>query len=219
MASRQPKPTVPLVPDEPPALHARAIQDLSYIRRTMEGASSFTDVPGWGLVAIGVSAIGASYVAATQESAGRWITVWLVEAVIAAAIGIGMTWRKMRRRTRTTGAPMMSAPARKFLFGFWPPILAGAVLTAALIDPVRVWDAYSTVPRVLPGVWLLLYGVGVMTAGAFSVRAVPLMGAGLILLGAFALLVHRAPENLLLALGFGPWQIAFGIWIARRHGG
>lgn len=219
MASRQPTPTVPTTPDEPPALHARAIQDLSYIRRTMEGASSFTDVPGWGLVAIGVTAIGASFVAATQESAGWWITVWLVEATIAAAIGVGMTWRKMRRRARSSGAPMLSAPARKFLFGFWPAIFAGAVITAALIDPVRVWDAYSTVPHILPGVWLLLYGVGVMTAGAFSVRAVPLMGAGFILLGAIALLVHRAPENLLLALGFGPWQIAFGIWIARRHGG
>ena len=209
--------TIP--PDEPPALHARAIQDLSYIRRTMEGASSFTDVPGWGLVAIGVTAVGASLLASAQGTAGRWITVWLAEGVLAASIGLGMTWRKMHRRTRVTGAPMLSVPARKFLFGFWPAILAGAVLTAALIDPKNIWGQYSTIPRILPGVWLLLYGVGVMTAGAFSVRAVPLMGAGLIIMGAVALLFASAPGDLLLALGFGPWQIAFGIWIARKHGG
>ena len=216
MASRLPQ---PLAPDEPPALHARAIQDLSYIRRTMEGASSFTDVPGWGLVAIGASAIAATAFAAMQESAGGWITVWLIEGVIAAGIGISMTWRKMRRRARTAGAPVLSIPARKFLFGFWPAILAGAVLTFALIDPKGIWDEYSSVPRILPGLWLLLYGVGVMTAGAFSVRAVPLMGAGLIVMGTVALLVHAVSGTLLLALGFGVWQIAFGIWIARRHGG
>ena len=185
----------------------------------MEGASSFTDVPGWGLVVIGATALMASAVAASPGSPGRWITIWLIEALLAACIGLVMTWRKMRRRTRAAGAPILSVPARKFLFGFWPAILAGAVLTFALIDPAGIWDEYATVPRILPGLWLLLYGVGVMTAGAFSVRAVPLMGAGLILMGAIALLVHSAPENLLLAFGFGPWQIGFGIWIARRHGG
>ena len=205
--------------DEPPALHARAIQDLSYIRRTMEGASSFTDVPGWGLVAIGVTALAASFTAELQHSAGRWIAVWLCEAALAASIGVGMTWRKMRRRARVAGAPMLSVPARKFLFGFWPAIFAGAVLTAALIEPTGIWSAYSTPPRILPGVWLLLYGVGVTTAGAFSVRAVPLMGLGLISMGAVALLVHTIDANLILGLAFGIWQIAFGIWIARRHGG
>lgn len=205
--------------EEPPALHARAIQDLSYIRRTMEGASSFTDVPGWGLMAIGVTAIAASFVAEQQHNAGRWIAVWLCEATLAASIGVGMTFRKMSRRARVAGSPMLSVPARKFLFGFWPAILAGGVLTAALIDPTALWSANSTPPRILPGVWLLLYGVGVTTAGTFSVRAVPLMGLGLIVMGAVALLVHSISADLLLGLAFGVWQIAFGIWIARRHGG
>jgi hypothetical protein len=216
MASRLPQTTPD---DEPPALHARAIQDLSYIRRTMEGASSFTDVPGWGLVAIGVTAVAASLTAGHQHSAGRWIAVWLCEAALAASLGVGMTWRKMRRVPRVAGSPMLSVPARKFLFGFWPAIFAGAVLTAALIDPDAIWLVNSTPPRILPGVWLLLYGVGVTTAGAFSVRAVPLMGLGLITMGALALLVHAISADFILGLGFGVWQIAFGFWIARRHGG
>jgi hypothetical protein len=205
--------------DEPPALHSRAMQDISFIRRTMEGASAFTDVPGWGLVAVGATALLAAPLASTQQTAGRWLSVWLGEALLAAVIGAGTMWRKMRRRPRQPGAAVFSVPARKFLFGFWPAVFAGAVLTFALTDLRVVWREYSLVPRVLPGLWLLLYGVGITTAGAFSVRAVPLMGAGLIAMGTLALFVPHVSGNVMLALGFGVWQIGFGIWIARRHGG
>ena len=206
-------------PSEPPALHDRAIQDLSFIRRIMEGAASFTDVPGWGLVVIGLTALAAAPLAAGETSAGRWLTVWLLEAALAASIGGIAIWRKMRRRPRADGSPVFSAPARKFFFGFWPAMLAGAVLTFALIDFTDIWRPGSAVPRVLPGVWLLLYGVGITTAGAFSVRAVPMMGLGLMGFGIAALLLPSLPAAVPLALGFGAWQLAFGIWIARRHGG
>lgn len=205
--------------ERPPALHDRALQDLSFIRRTMEGASSFTDVPGWGLVVTGATALGAATLASLQPSAGRWIAVWLVEAVLGTLLGGAFMLRKMRRRAQPDGAPLLSIPARKFLLGFWPAILAGAVLTFALIDPRGIWDASSVAPHALAGLWLLLYGVGVVTAGAFSVRAVPLMGIGFMLLGAIALLVPATPGDLFLALGFGVLQMAFGAWIARRHGG
>ncbi|MBC7843825.1 MAG: hypothetical protein H7099_16005 [Gemmatimonadaceae bacterium] len=206
-------------PADPPALHDRAIQDLSFIRRTMEGASSFTDVPGWGLVGLGLTAVAAALFAGAQANAGQWLGVWLCEAGIGASIGGIATWRKMRRRGRAAGAPMLSAPARKFLFGFYPAMLAGAVLTFALVDPSSLTRDVTAIPRVLPGLWLLLYGVGITTAGAFSVRAVPLMGAGLMTFGTVALVVPGVSATLMLAFGFGVWQIAFGIWIARRHGG
>jgi hypothetical protein len=202
-----------------PALHERAIQDLSFIRRTMESASSFTDVPGWGLVVIGVTAIGAAVLARAQSSAGRWLSVWVMEAGLSATIGAIMMWLKMRRRASEGRAPVLSVPARKFLFGFWPAIVAGALITLAMIDLNSVWREHSAVPRALPGLWLLLYGVAVTTAGTFSVRAVPIMGAGFMALGAVTLFVPTIKANLLLALGFGLWQIACGLWIARRHGG
>lgn len=207
-----------LVPD-PPALRERALQDLSFIRRTMEGASSFTDVPGWGLVVTGVVALAAAFVADRQPTPERWIGTWLLAALLAASLGTAAMFRKMRRRIDSTSAQLLSVPARRFLLNFWPAVLAGAVLTLALVDPFTPGIEPRITERVLPGLWLLLYGVGVTTAGAFSVRVVPLMGIGFIALGILALFVPPLDGDLMMALGFGGLEIGFGFLIARRHGG
>lgn len=208
---------------DPVPLHERALDDLSFIRRTMEGASAFTDVSGWGLAAAGATALGAAALSAQQPTATRWLAVWVVEALIGAAIGTATTLHKIRRRNgHTDDAPLLNTPARRFSLSFWPAIVAGGVLTAALVD----WPTLATnphPPHTLPGLWLLIYGLGVLTAGAFSVRAIPVMGAGFMLLGAATLLLplaHVAVNGtLMLALGFGALHLAFGIWIAGKHGG
>lgn len=206
-------------PAEAPALHDRAIADLSFIRRTMEGASAFTDVPGWGLVVIGATAIGAAVVSAGAGSAAAWFGTWMAEAALAASLGMLLLWRKMRRRARD-GAPF-SVPARKFLLGLLPAIVAGAVLTFALLDrdSLAAGQPVTALPRALPGLWLLLYGAGVVTAGMNSVRAVPLMGLTLMATGTAALLVPGLAGEWMLAAGFGAVQMGFGLWIARRYGG
>ena len=203
----------------PPALHDRALQDLSFIRRTMEGAASFTDVPGWGLVGAGALALVAAPLAATQTTAERWLAVWVATAVLAAIAGSWAMWRKMRRRVGAEAVFALSQPARKFLLGFWPSMLAGAALTVALLDPFTPGVDARLLHRTLPGLWLLLYGVGVTTAGAHSIRVVPLMGVGFLGLGAGALFLPFAHGDVVMALGFGGLQIGFGAYIARRHGG
>ncbi len=209
-----------MAPDPaPPALSDRALQDLSFIRRTMEGAASFTDVPGWGLVGVGGIGLATAVVAARQPSAGRWLATWMVSAVVATLVGGGAMFRKLRRRGGGAGGPLLSVPARKFLLAFWPSILAGAVLTFALVDPAVPGIAPAVADRLLPGSWLLLYGLGVTTAGAFSVRAVPLMGLSFMALGTVTLTAAPLDPDLMLGAGFGLLQMAFGTYIARRHGG
>ncbi len=199
------------------SLHDRALQDLSYIRQTMAGAAAFTDVPGWGLVAMGGIGATAAWLAHQQPTASRWLGTWLAAAALAVTVGSAAMWRKMRRRVGTEGHPLLSVPARRFLLNVWPAMLVGALLTLALVDPA-VPGLEPQALRLLPGVWLSLYGVAVTAAGAFSVRAVPLMGLGFLALGAIALVLPRGGD-LLMGLGFGAWQAGIGAYIARSHGG
>jgi hypothetical protein len=202
-AMPSPRPGLP----QAPALHDHAMDNLRFIRETMEGATCFTAVSGAGEAAVGVTALGAAAVAAAQSRPGAWIVVWLVEALVAFAITGGAILWKARR----TGVPLFTRPGRRFAFGLLPPLAAGGLLTAALI--------HSGLVAALPGSWLLLYGTGVVTGGAFSVRIVPVMGLSFMLLGAVALATPATWGNALLAAGFGGLHLLFGLLIARGHGG
>jgi len=117
----------------------------------------------------------------------------------------------MRHKAHAAGLAVWSAPARKFAFSFVPPMLVGAVLTVAL------WRAGLV--NLIPGMWLMLYGTGVISGGAFSVRIVPVMGVCFLAGGALALLSPAAWSNLWLGLCFGGLHILFGAMIARKYGG
>ncbi len=194
-------------PKPPPALHDRAMDNLRFIRETMERASSFTAVPGWGGALMGATAMAAAAVAAVQPTWSRWLATWVGEALLALVIGGFALVRKARR----AGTPVLSGPGRKFALAYAPPILAGVLLTVVLLR--------SGMVSALPGAWLLLYGTAVVAGGAFSVKIVPVMGMCFMLLGALALFAPAAWGDYLMAAGFGGLHVIFGVIIARRHGG
>ncbi len=192
---------------EPPALGSRAIDNLRFIRETMERASSFTAVPGWGGVAMGVSALAAAALSTRARTPEEWLGVWLAEAFLALGIGVWAITAKARR----SNIPLFAGPARRFLLTLSPPLAAGALVTLAL--------QRAGYTAVLPGIWLLLYGTAVVTGGAFAVRIVPVMGVGFMLLGAISFFCPPAWGTAFLAAGFGGLQIVFGALIAKRYGG
>ena len=173
----------------------------------MERAGSFTAVPGWGQVAVGVTALVAAFVAARQTSVELWLATWLGEAVVALAIG-GST---MVRKAYAVNDPILSGPGRRFGLSVLPPMVVGGLLTIALYR-AGLWQA-------LPGTWLLLYGAGFVTGGAFSVRIVPVMGLCFMFVGSVALFAPAAWGTWCMAAGFGGLHIVFGAIIARRYGG
>ena len=192
----------------PEPIHAQAMDNLRFIREAMSRATEFTAVPGWGGVAIGVTAIGAAIVSGPPDDSLRWVLIWLAEAAVATAIALVTMTRKARR----IGAPLSSAaPASRFALAYLPPLVAGMVLTL-------VFATLGLMAR-LPACWLLLYGTAATTGGAFSVRAVPVMGICFMTLGAAAFVTPASWGHWLMAAGFGGLHIGFGFVIARRYGG
>jgi hypothetical protein len=193
--------------EDPPALHERAMDNLKYIRETMERATAFTNISGWGQVGIGLTALAASLISAQQRTFKAWLTVWVAEGLIALLIA---GW-SMDRKARAARMPLLSGPGRKVAFSLSPPIFAGGIVTVVLYR--------AGLTEAIPGVWLLLYGTGVITGGMFSVTVVPIMGLCFMALGALALLAPAGFANWFMAAGFGGLHIIFGIIIARRYGG
>lgn len=188
-------------------LHSHAMDNLQFIRETMERAQPFTAVPGWGQMVMGVTALITCGIAATRTDPDVWLVCWMVEAVIALLIA---GWA-IDRKVRSAGETLFSAPARKFLASFLPGILAAVLLTGVLYRA----DAIG----LIPGVWLLIYGVSVTAGGSSSVRIVPLMGLSFMSLGTLALLLAPVANDLMMGLGFGGLHLLYGAIIAKRYGG
>ena len=189
------------------SINERAIENLKFIRETMERAGSFTAVPGWGGILMGISALLTALISSRLPSNDLWVASWLGEAVLALAIG---GWA-MAQKARAVQSTLLEGPGRKFALSLCPAMIAGVILTLVLYR--------STLFGLMPGVWLLLYGVAVVTGGAFSVNVVPIMGVCFMVLGTIALFSPAGWANWFMAAGFGGLQIVFGAVIARRYGG
>ncbi|MGN6281389.1 hypothetical protein [Frateuria sp.] len=199
MDNRRPRSTV--------SLHEHAAENLLYIRDAMERASSFTAVPGWGGVVMGLAGLAAAIIAPVQPSRLAWLLTWLATAAVAVGVGLlGVLFK-----ARNEGVPLLSRPARQFALGFVPAIFVAALLTIVLYR--------AELDALLPGMWLLLYGTAVIAGGTFSIRIVPLMGVLFLFLGAVALFTAPPVPAICLGLGFGGLHVVFGVLIARKYGG
>ena len=193
--------------DELPSLQGRAMDNLQFIRNTIENSTHFTAVPGYGGVFMGLTAIGAAFIANGQTMIKDWLTVWLIEALLAFAIGLFAVWQK----SKIANTSLVSAPAKKFAKSFLPPVICGIVITFGL------WR-FGHFEVMIP-IWIMLYGAAIVTGGSVSVRVVPVMGWFFIALGAAVFFLPVNFGNLMMALSFGVLHIVFGLIIARRFGG
>ena len=192
---------------EPPSLHGRAMDNLQFIRETMERSTHFTAVPGYGGIFMGLTAICAAFIANGQAYIRDWLLVWFIEAILAFAIGLFAMWQK----SKIANIPLNSAPAKKFAMSFLPSLICAGVITLGL------WR-FGHFEVMIP-VWIMLYGAAVVTGGSFSVRVVPVMGWFFIALGAIDFFLPAGFGNAMMAITFGFLHVIFGAIIARRFGG
>ncbi len=193
--------------NDPVNIGDRAIDNLRYIRETIERSTSFTAVPGYGGVLMGATAIGAAYIANIQTSIRTWLLVWMTEAALAALIGLFAMWQK----TRISKSSLLTGPARKLLINSLPPLLCGVFITLGL------WR-FGHFEVMIP-VWIVCYGAAVVCGGAFSVKPVPVMGWCFLAVGAVAFFLPADFGNTMMAASFGILHVIFGTLIGRRFGG
>lgn len=192
---------------EPVNIGDRALDNLRFIRETMERSAHFTAIPGYGGALMGVTAIGAAIIAHNQPTIRGWLITWLTEAFLAFIIGTFAMWQK----AKNAGDSLVSAPSRKFALAFAPPLVAAVILTSLFY--------FRGIFGFMPTIWLTLYGTAIVTGGAYSVKIVPIVGWIFIVLGLISVFVPAAYGDYLMAFGFGFLQIVFGLIVARRYGG
>ena len=192
------------------ALGDRAADNLAFIRDTMARAGAFTSVSGSGMMITGGLGLAAALFASPALLATdptRFLTAWIAVATLSGA----GSWVAIRRKAQRTGQSLVDGPARRFALAFAPAIVAGAVLTFALVAAGQ--------QALLPGAWLTLYGAAVTAGGALSVRPVPVMGCAFLALGALCFVLPPASQQYVLAAGFGGLHLIFGYHISRNYGG
>lgn len=189
------------------AVQGKAASDLAYIRDTMDRSSRFTAVSGWGGVGQAAVAFAAAPLARAQPDPGGWLAVWLAAAALGFAVGTASIFLK----SRSAGEPLARGAGRRFALGLGPPVFVGGLLTVAL------HSAGAT--GLLPATWLLVFGAGLATAGAWSVPTIPVMGVGFLATGVAAVVAGPAWGDHLMALGFGGINLAGGVFVVRKYGG
>lgn len=197
---------MPMRPNNTVAMDSHALGTLNYIRASIDAAGAFA-VPGAAGVAMGLVGLAAAGVASIPALAAYWLVIWLVAATVGAGVGVVL----VARHRSGVGLPLYRGPARRFVLCLCPALLAGGVLTAVLYEAGE--------PRLLPGVWLLLYGCAVLSAALMTapamMRLVGAMGGLFVVCGALAFEISAHWHNVLLGGGFGLLHLVFGFLIGR----
>ena len=192
---------------EPTPIDSGAVENLRYIRSTIDAVHTFTTVPGKGCIAMGLTALVAVGVESIPQLAQHWLAVWVGAAIVACGSALWF----MEQKARAQGLSLRRAVARRFFMTMAPAFLAGAILTAALAGQVD--------RELITGMWLLLYGAGLAACGLFAIPAVFTAGIAFMALGTATLWLPPGSAAIVLALGFGGIHVALGVTIMRHHGG
>jgi hypothetical protein len=196
--------------NSPVPIESRALGTLSYIRASIDAAGALA-VPGMAGIVLGSVGTVTAMLVSVPMFRDHWLAAWLIASVIAFVLAGALMAKQAARR----GNPLFSGPFRKFVLCLAPSLLGGAALTLVL------WQAQ--LERVIPGMWLLLYGCAVIPASTVTtstnLRLIAAMGAAFIVLGAITFWLPASLHTVALGAGFGGLHLLIGILIGRANHG
>jgi hypothetical protein len=179
----------------------QALAEINAIRTQVARDTQFR---GYGPISIAASGILALLVAAIQSGINKdsrdffaFFLVWATTALIA----VGLTATEMIRRTRRVHTGLANEMIQAAVEQFLPALVVGLLLTAVLVwaAPQELW--------MLPGLWQLLFSLGVFASCRFLPRQTFAVGIWYLLAGLTCLALQSGPKT------FSPWSmgIPFGV--------
>ena len=179
----------------------QALDEINAIRTQVARDTQFR---GYGPATIAASGLLALLVAAVQsavygEDGGFYgfLAVWSATAAAAIALTATETIRRARRVHSGLANEMLHAAVEQFL----PALIVGLLLTAVMIGtaPGDLW--------MLPGLWQLLFSLGVFASCRFLPRQTIIVGIWYLVAGLTCLVLQSGPRS------FSPWTmgIPFGV--------
>jgi hypothetical protein len=181
-----------------------AEQTLSLIRGMMERSTRYTNLSGHAGIAAGVATIVGCAMRTWLNT--PFLSTWIGVLIAATAASIYFT----AAMAKANGEPPWSRQAQTVALAFTPAFVAGLVLTAVL---AQVGQA-----PLLPGIWMLLWGVGALAMSLFTPRSFCLLGVSFMTAGALTLFARPIDDVLSMGLSFGMIHLAYGValFVIRR---
>ncbi len=164
-----------------------------------------------GLLALAVAGIQARWFAGSQRDISEFLAIWIATAAFSVVLSAWETVTRVRRLHDGFAKEMTHAAVEQFL----PAIVAGILLTVVLVK------AAPQVTWMLPGLWALVFGLGVFASCRFLPR--PMFGVGLWYLAAgLACLaiasVHQVLSPWSMGIPFGVGQLLVAFVLQYNYG-
>jgi hypothetical protein len=191
----------------------KALGDISSIRRQMAHSTQFRGYGPATLAATGVIALlAASLQSMWLPDPANHVAAYLGIWIFAAVLSVALTGVQMYTRTRRIHSGLSDEMIRMAVEQFLPAVGAGVLITIALVRfvPAVVW--------MLPGLWQVIFSLGIFSSCRFLPRPMVAAGAWYLLTGLICIALGDsralAPWTMGLAYGAGQLLMAGILFVA-----
>jgi hypothetical protein len=180
----------------------QALAEINAIRTQVARDTQFRgygprSIAASGALALCMAAWQASAMGALEHAVTPFLFVWVATAALSVALSAWETVARARRMHSGFAGEMIHAAVEQFM----PSVVVGILLTAVLVSaaPQQVW--------MLPGLWQLLFSLGIFASCRFLPRPMFAVGLWYLTAGLVCLVLASASRAL------SPWHmgITFGV--------